>query len=129
MDHFITEVQRNGDYLRYTDDFLTFGDDPAQLWDLHALIKEHLGRVRLELATPKSRLMASREGVPFCGFKFLPGERPRVLGGTKRRFEKRRHRLARQGDPGAVGAAVFAWYQFSREGNTEGLRRRWGRGR
>jgi RNA-directed DNA polymerase len=129
MDHFITEVLRHGDYLRYTDDFLTFGDDPAQLWDLHAVIKEQLGRVHLELATPKSRLLASREGVPFCGFKFLPGERPRVLGATKRRFEKRRQRLARQGDPGAVSAPVFAWYQFSREGNTEGLRRAWGRQR
>lgn len=127
MDHFITEVQRHGDYLRYTDDFLAFGDDPAQLWHLHALIKEHLRRVRLQLATPKSRLLASREGIPFCGFTFLPGERPRVLGATKRRFEKRRYRLGLQAGVGAMTEAVFAWYQFSREGNTEGLRRAWGR--
>ncbi len=28
------EAERHGAYLRYTDDFLLFGDDKARLWDL-----------------------------------------------------------------------------------------------
>jgi RNA-directed DNA polymerase len=123
LDHWTTEAQQHGAYLRYTDDFLLFGDDKARLWELRISIAEQLTRVRLRLAEPKSRLLATREGVPFCGFRFLPGRRPRVLGPTKRRFERRRRRLARRREFRRLGVSVFAWYQFSREGNTLGLRR------
>lgn len=123
LDHWITETQRHGAYLRYTDDFLLFSEDKGRLWELRAGIVEQLARVRLALAEPKSRLLATREGVPFCGFRFLPGRRPRVLGATKRRFERRRQRLGRGREFRRLTVAVFAWYQFSREGNTEGLRR------
>jgi len=67
--------------------------------------------------------LATAEGVPFCGFRFLPGERPRVLGATKRRFERRRSGLFERRDMARLTVSVFAWYQFSREGNSEGLRR------
>jgi hypothetical protein len=157
LDHWITETQRHGDYLRYTDDFLLFGDDKARLWELRTVVREQLAGVRLKLAEPKSRLLATREGVPFCGFRFLPELRPRILGGTKRRFERRRYQLFRSSrrkeahailsegnwslltsaatgfaarrvpDFRTLTQAVFAWYQFSREGNSEGLRREYRR--
>jgi hypothetical protein len=73
LDHWITEAERQGAYLRYTDDFLLFGDDRARLWELRSGIVQQLAAVRLKLAEPKSRLLATREGVPFCGFRFLPG--------------------------------------------------------
>jgi hypothetical protein len=123
LDHWATEAQRHGAYLRYTDDFLLFGDDKARLWELQAGIVGELSSVRLKLAQPKSRLLATREGVPFCGFRFLPGLRPRILGVTKRRFECRRCTLFTRGDLARLSAGVFAWYQFSREGNAAGLRR------
>ena len=123
LDHWITETQQHGAYLRYTDDFLLFGDDKARLWELRGGIAEQLAQVRLKLGEPKSRLLATREGVPFCGFVFLPGLRPRVLGATKRRFEQRRYALFARSDLARLGASVFAWYQFSREGKAEGLRR------
>jgi hypothetical protein len=95
---------------------------------LRDVVREELARLRLKLAEPKSRLLATREGVPFCGFRFLPGLRPRVLGATKRRFEARRHRWWRtQAGWAAMAGGSFAWYQFSREGNTEGLRRAYAR--
>lgn len=127
LDHWITETQRHGAYLRYTDDFLSFGNDKGRLWDLRAGIVEHLAAVRLKLAEPKSRLLATREGVPFCGFRFLPAQRPRILGATKRRFERSRRAVARMGDLARLTRGVFAWYQFSREGNSEGLRRGYAR--
>jgi hypothetical protein len=123
LDHWVTETERHGDYLRYTDDFLLFGDDQARLWALRDGIAAQLAGLRLKLAEPKSRLLATREGVPFCGFRFLPGLRPRILGATKRRFERRRAFWFNRGDFARLSASVFAWYQFSREGNSEGLRR------
>jgi hypothetical protein len=128
LDHWVTEAERHGAYLRYTDDFLLFGDDKARLWGLHGGILEQLARVRLKLAEPKSRLLATREGVPFCGFHFQPGLRPRILGATKRRFETRRYGLVRRREPlPRLSLAIFSWYQFSREGNSEGLRRAYAR--
>lgn len=123
LDHRIVEGERHGDYLRYTDDFLLFSGSKQRLHELRETITEELGSVRLRLAEPKSRLLATREGVPFCGFRFLPGLRPRVLGATKRRFERRRYRLKKAGDMARLGLCVFGWYQFGREGNTAGLRR------
>jgi len=127
LDHWITEFQRHGAYVRYTDDFLLFGNDKRRLWELQSGIRYRLMAIRLALAEPKSRLLATREGMPFCGFRFLPGLRPRVLGATKRRFEARRYALARRGEMRRLSIAVFAWYQFSREGNCEGLRRSYSR--
>ena len=85
---------------------------------------EQLRKVRLRLAEPKSRLHACREGIPFCGFRMRPSLQPRILGATKRRFEKRRYDLYAKGMRGReLTLRIFSWYQFSREGNTEGLRR------
>lgn len=123
LDHWITETKRHGAYLRYTDDFLVFSEDKARLWELRAGIAAHLAGGRMKLAEPKSRLLATVEGIPFCGFRFFPGLRPRILGATKRRFQRGRRGLACQRDFSRLTRSVFAWYQFSREGNTEGLRR------
>lgn len=124
MDHRLAETEGCGDYLRYTDDFLVFANDKARLWNLREVVVGELGTLRLRLAEPKSRLLATREGVPFCGFRFLPGHRPRILGATKRRFERRRDALARQSTPmRSRSEHVRSWYQFSLEANSEGLRR------
>jgi len=124
MDHRIAEGERCGAYLRYTDDFLLFGDDKTRLWKLDAVVREELTRLRLRIALPKSRLLSTREGVSFCGFLFRPRHSPRVLGATKRRFERRRYRLLLDGVRGAdLSERIRSWYQFSREGNVEGLLR------
>ncbi|MEI6341468.1 MAG: RNA-directed DNA polymerase [Verrucomicrobiota bacterium] len=123
LDHWVTETQAHGEYIRYTDDFLLFGNSKERLWELHSGIVEFLARLRLQLARPKSRLMATAEGVPFCGFRFLPSVQPRVLGATKRRFEARRLHAFRTRDFRSFGRTVAAWYAFSREGNSLGLRR------
>jgi len=125
LDHWITETTGHGAYARYTDDFLVFGDDKAALHGLREGIAAHLADSRLEFALNKTRVMATREGVPFCGFVFRPGRRPRVLGVTNRRFETRRRTLAKGREMTRLGVAVRSWYAFSREGNATGLRRTW----
>lgn len=121
LDHRITESEAHGAYVRYTDDILLFGDDKARLWALREVVRAELAALRMQLAEPKSRLLATREGVPFCGFRFLPGRRPRVLGATKRRFERRWRRLARVGEPAAGVAAWRHWRPFIAEANARGL--------
>ena len=129
LDHWVVETCRHGAYLRYTDDFLLFGNDVQRLWDLREGIVDQLARIRLRLAEPKSRLLATREGVPFCGFRFLPDLRPRILGATKRRFEQRRAHWQRVRDFRSLGRTVAAWYAFSLEGNSIGLRKAYARPR
>ena len=128
LDHALVEEERHGAYVRYTDDFLLFAPEKERLWALRERIVAELAALRLVLAEPKSRLLACREGVPFCGFLFSPGKAPRILGGTKRRFVARRHVLAKARDFRRLSIAVFSWYQFSREANSDGLRRAWSRG-
>jgi len=127
LDHWIAEGRQCGAYLRYTDDFLLFDDDKDRLWELRGGIVRELAKLRLKLAEPKSRLLTTREGVPFCGLRFEPGLAPRILGATKRRFEARRYLLHRENRIRDLSLAVFSWYQFSREANSEGLRRAYAR--
>lgn len=129
FDHWVTESMGRGGYLRYTDDFLVFGDEAGDLNRLKDRIAGRLAADRLRLAEPMSRVLATQEGVPFLGFRFLPDLRPRILGATKRRFESRRTALHRKGDLRRLGEAVRNWYEFSREANATGLRKayaRWG---
>lgn len=124
LHNWITETAGHGAYVRYTDDFLLFGEDKEHLWQLWAGIVEQLAAVRLKLAEPKSRLLATQEGVPFCGLRFLPGLRPRILGATKRRFERRRAKWRALGGTQRLSELVFSWCQFACEANSLGLRRR-----
>lgn len=125
LDHWVTEECGFGGYARYTDDFLIFGDNKDALWMMREGVVDRLAELRLKLAEPKSRMLACREGVPFCGWRFFPGKRPRVLGETKRRFQRRKRSLRKAGNIQQLSEATFAWYQYSREGNCEGLRRAW----
>jgi len=34
LDHWVTELEQHGAYVRYTDDFLLFSDDKKRLWEL-----------------------------------------------------------------------------------------------
>ncbi len=129
LDHWVTELEQHGAYVRYTDDFLLFSDDKKRLWELRDGIATRLSETRLRFSIPKTRILATREGVPFCGFRFLPGKAPRILGATKRRFEARRHRLLRFGAPISEATRLVGhWYRFSEDANSAGLRRAYATG-
>jgi len=130
MDHFVKEILRVAGYCRYTDDWLIWSDDKAFLRHCLIAIEETLQTERLALNKTKTRIMAVREGVPFLGFRFFPGRAPRVLGATKRRFEKRSRRQAKMMrggllDSQAVRKSMVGWVQFSRYGYVEGLMKRY----
>ena len=131
IDHRLEESPLcRGRFVRYTDDILVLrGREGASLGGADGC----LSRIWRGFGSGwRSRRVACSPVARACrsvGFRFLPGLRPRILGATKRRFEKRRSRLLNRGDLQRLSTAVFAWYQFSREGNSEGLRRAYARKR
>ncbi|MCP5540201.1 MAG: group II intron reverse transcriptase domain-containing protein [Akkermansiaceae bacterium] len=76
LDHRVAEREEHGAYLRYTDDFLLFGDDKARLWELRDIVVEELAAVRLKLAIPKSRLLTTARACPSAGSASCRGRRP-----------------------------------------------------
>ena len=51
LDHAVMDDLGFGDYVRYCDDFLVFGDSRQQLWQARANIERVLGGLRLRLRT------------------------------------------------------------------------------
>ena len=93
LDHWVTENQRHGAYLRYTDDFLLFGDDKARLRELRAGVAGQLARVRLKLAEPKvtavgheGRRTILRVLLPARGASAHPGRDEAAVRGAPLRF-------------------------------------------
>lgn len=127
LDHFITEQLEHGSYVRYTDDFLLFGNSKTRLWETRQKIVDQLGLIRLTLAEPKSRILKTSEGIPFLGFVFEPNLRPRILGETKRRFLRRMSFAIQRREFVGMSRSVSAFYAFASEGNTLGLRKSWAR--
>ena len=127
MDHFLKEQLRVPGYARYTDDFLLWADDKTSLRECRTALEEFLAAERLRLHPIKTRIIQTKEGVPFLGFRFFPGRAPRLLGPTKRRFEKRTRRQwaalrASAVSKPEVAQSISGWIAFSRYGNTGGLR-------
>jgi hypothetical protein len=102
-----------GAYARYTDDFLIFGDDKADLHELCEGIAARLAESRLEFAPNKTRVMATREGgalLWICRPARPTPARPRrdeseIRGATAAARESQRFPAARQGGP------LLVWLQ------------------
>ncbi len=126
LDHVVREEWRVPGYARYTDDFILWADDPVFLAECRIRIAAELARDRLTLHPVKARLLPTRDGVPFLGFRFFPGRAPRLLGECKRRFERRmRHgiRAVRKGaaDMDSMRKSAAGWQAFADYGNVKGL--------
>lgn len=126
LDHVIKEVLRVPGYARYTDDFILWADDKDYLHACRARIAEELKTERLYLHPVKTRVMPTRAGVPFLGFRFFPSLGPRLLGECKRRFERRMRRKMIAVKRGLIEIdyacrSAAGWKAFSDYGNTKGL--------
>ena len=126
IDHLVLEALRAPGYARYTDDFLIWSDDKAFLQQCRASLGSELAAERLVLHPVKTRVLPTRTGVPFLGFRFVSGVAPRVLGECKRRFERRMRRKVKALRGGALRAdevrrSAEGWKAFADYGNTHGL--------
>jgi RNA-directed DNA polymerase len=130
LDHHVREELRVPGYARYTDDFIVWSDNKLFLHDCRAAIAEQLEGDRLRLHPVKTRVFPTRCGVPFLGFRFYPGQAPRLLGECKRRFEKRmRRKIGRVRDGrlrmDEVRSSACGWQAFADYGNVRGLYRQY----
>jgi len=75
LDHAVMDDLGFGDYVRYCDDFLVFGDSRQQLWQARANIERVLGGLRLRLHPRKGGVHCTGSTIPFLGFTLRNGRR------------------------------------------------------
>lgn len=126
LDHFIKEALRCRGYVRYCDDFILFGDSPAQLQEWRGQVVEYLTELRLRLHAGRCQVVPTRQGIPFLGFRIFR-DRKLLLRPGIRRFRRRLKALQEAFAAGTVtatqiGQAVQSWVAHAAWGNTAGLR-------
>ncbi len=114
LDHFVKHGLRVRGYLRYMDDFVLFGDDPAGLRAQGRAVKAQLAAICLRTHPGNCRLRPTALGVDFVGVVAFRDGRIRLRRRSIRRFERRyrrqRHLVERgYGDPAALTNRVQAW--------------------
>lgn len=129
LDHFALEVLRVRGYVRYMDDFVLFDDDGQRLRAHLDVVTEFLrGALRLTLKQRATTLAPTSQGLPFLGWRFLPGVtrlRPENARRTRRRLERRfAEYRARRIDEERLAASVRSSCEHLRHGCTLAMRRR-----
>ena len=127
MDHWLKEERRIPGYLRYMDDFVLFADSRERLkLELHEV--EAFLMERLQLTLKDSRqLNRSAVGVPFLGFRVLPG-RVLLLPRSRRRFADKLEKYEQQYQEGSISETelarrVHSLVSFTRVADAVGFRR------
>ena len=84
LDHYIKHNLGVRYYLRYMDDFIILGEDPAELRKELQQINEFVEtRLHLHL-NPKTTIIAAKNGVDFVGYRHFPSFRILRKGATRR---------------------------------------------
>jgi retron-type reverse transcriptase len=97
LDHFVKEQLHCRGYVRYADDFLLFGNEPAQLRDWRGQVADFLQGHRLRLHESKSVVFPVTQGIPFLGLRVFPDRRRLGRAGLRRwRRRLRRWQIAFQ---------------------------------
>lgn len=88
LDHFVKDGLRCKAYLRYVDDFVVFGNDKKELWNIKMNIDRNLQGLRLKLHPKKTRVFPVSQGCEFLGFYIYPNL-IKLKKANVRFFEKR----------------------------------------
>ena len=128
LDHFIKHVLRVRGYVRYMDDFILFGDSPAQLRDWGRGVKAFLQSLMLHMHPKKYRLMPTARGVDFAGFVLFSDGRVRVRSSTVKRFDRRFKRMlwemrTKRRQASDITQRVQAWTAHTLHAQSYGLRK------
>lgn len=87
MDHWVKEVLRVPEYLRYMDDFLIFSDSRIQLENYIEQIKRYAEK-RLQLTLKPVVVALAVEGIDFLGYRIY-GHKIRLMQRSKQRFVRK----------------------------------------
>ncbi len=137
VDHLLASGLGIGDFVRYCDDILVFGDDPGRLRDALACIEARATALRLRLHPTKTRLHRTTDPVTFLGFVLRrrgDGVEIRLRRENVARMRGRISLLRGLYACGAVeieevAARLHAWLAHAKHGHTQALiaseARRW----
>ena len=100
LDQFVLRDLGPGEYARYVDDFVLFGDSAEALHEMRGRIVEHLDGLRLRLHEGKSRVYRTRDGITFLGWRITP----RGLRLKRANVVRMRRRLRSMGEEWEAGA-------------------------
>ena len=75
FDHWVKETLRAKCYVRYMDDFVILGDDPAWLAEARERCREQLALMRLRLHPRKAVISRVQDGTRFLGYRVFPSYR------------------------------------------------------
>jgi retron-type reverse transcriptase len=127
LDHFVLRELRPGEYLRYVDDFVLFGDDKRELAQMRGAVIDILEGLRLRLHEAKSRVYECGEGFPLLGWRLFPDRARlprRAVVLARRRFGAITRRFhAGELDLTGVKNRVHAWLGHAAFGSTRSVRR------
>lgn len=127
LDHFCREMLQARGYLRYTDDFALFHNDPERLAEWRKRIARFLDGRRLSLHPEKTWIAATNEPACFLGFVLMPNGSRRLPEENVRRFRNRLRGLRDRWRQGKirrieVEQRVGAWIAHAKHANTWRLR-------
>ena len=102
LDHYIKHELHIKYYVRYMDDFVILGEDPAELRRILEKIEAFCNnRLKLQL-NPKTTIVAAKNGVDFVGYRHFPTFKI-IRKGATRRLKK----LIRAFETGDVDEELF----------------------
>jgi retron-type reverse transcriptase len=127
FDHFVKERLRCKYYIRYVDDFLIFGKNKEELWDILHKVISFLEKLRLRLHPNKANVFPVKCGIPFLGYTIFPTYR-RLASYNVRRFRKRLKRLQvlyahGELDLYRLRSSIHGWLGHTSHANTYNLRK------
>lgn len=102
LDHFITAELGFGAYVRYSDDFVFFGNDRNELQRAFRRIVDHCAGLRLKLHEDRAHVRPSQRGLTFVGFRLWKTHRY-LTKNNIRRFRRRVRGLKRLFERGKIG--------------------------
>jgi RNA-directed DNA polymerase len=128
LDHAVRKGLAPGNYARYVDDFVIFGDCKERLRAMREEVKAWLEQDRLLLHEGKSRLYRCQDGVSFLGWRLFPS-RTRLVRENVMRCAQRMRELETNWNEGKIAwdtvrQSVAAWIGHASFGDTAGLRQR-----
>jgi len=123
LDQYVKRVLKRRYYIRYMDDFLTFGDSKQELWQVKEAIAEFLKtRLDLSLHPRKAIVFPANRGIEFLGYKVFADYRV-LRKSTVKRITKKIKKYKRQirtGDmlPEKLALAIQSWKAYAKFANS-----------
>ncbi len=127
LDEFVKRTLRAKAYVRYMDDLLLFGDNRSELRVWQQRLSGALEPLRLTLHPTKCHVHRTADGVPFLGFRVLPGRRLLLRRGVRRFVRRTRYQFAEvlrgERTSAALGRSLRAWVAHASFAESARLRR------